>query len=355
MKTVVCAISGGIDSAVSAALLKEAGFEVVGVFMRFWTDSPRANRCWSREAELRARKIAKILKMPFYVFNFEKEFKKRVVDYFLKNYQKGITPNPCVVCNKEIKFGLMLEKALRLGADFVATGHYAKTSLLSLRFSNKEKIKLFRAKDKNKDQSYFLWRLNQRQLKKILFPLGDYRRREVQELAKYFGLGFLLKVRKSVEVCFARKNIDEFLKKHLKEKPGLIMDPEGRVIGEHKGLWFYTIGQRRKIRLPGGPWWVVNKNQRKNILIVTKNEKDLLKKKMVVKKVNWISGKEPKIPLEVKTKVRYLSGLAQSQIIKKLGRGKFLVEFKRAQRAITPGQSAVFYQGEEVIGGGIIC
>src|SRR3989344_7828788 len=178
-KKVIVAMSGGVDSSVAAALLKRAGFSVTGVFMRFWSEGKKVeNRCCSSESEKRARQVASKLGIPFYVFNFEKEFKKRIVDYFLEDYKAGLTPNPCVVCNKEIKFGLLLEKALALGADYIATGHYARL----------RNGRLFRAKDKEKDQSYFLWQLSHEQLKHILFPVGDYTKTETRQMAKRFGL-----------------------------------------------------------------------------------------------------------------------------------------------------------------------
>jgi len=363
-KRVICAMSGGLDSSVTAALLKRASFDVIGVFMKFWSE-PREdgligniNRCCAPEAEIRARKVAKILKIPFYVFDFSKEFKERIVDYFLDGYEKGITPNPCVVCNKEIKFGLLLEKALSLDADYVATGHYARkiqNSKFKMQNENSKcKIfKLLRAKDKNKDQSYFLWMLNQEQLKRILFPIGDYTREEVENLARKFKLP-VLGIKKSVEICFIQTTVSDFLRKYLKEKPGKIVDTEGKILGEHKGLWFYTIGQRKGIGLSGGPWWVLDKDLKKNFLIVTKNEKDLLKKELICKNVNWISGKEPKLPLKVKAKIRYKTHFAKATIFPT--RNKiYKVIFEEPQRAITPGQSVVFYKGEEVIGGGVIC
>jgi len=352
---VVIAMSGGIDSSVAAALLKRAGFNVISVFMKFWSEPEKnglvgaSNRCCSPEAEIRARKVAKILKIPFYVFNFSKEFKKRIVDYFLEGYKKGITPNPCVVCNKEIKFGILLEKILKLDANFLATGHYVRKVQ-----DPKSKIqKLLRAKDKNKDQSYFLWMLNQNQLKRILFPIGNYTRKEVENLAKKFKLP-VLRARKSVEICFVETTINDFLKKYLKEKPGKIVDKKGKILGEHKGLWFYTIGQRKGIKLSGGPYWVLDKDLKKNLLIVTKNEKDLYKKELICKNVNWISGIEPTLPLKVKAKIRYRHKPALA-IINRTSKPKvYSLKFKVAQRAITPGQSVVFYKGERVLGGGII-
>jgi tRNA-specific 2-thiouridylase len=304
------------------------------------------------EAKERAKKVAKILKIPFYVFNLEKEFKKKIIDYFLKEYKAGNTPNPCVLCNKEIKFGLILEKALSLGADFVATGHYARIKEIRNKELGIREFKLFRAKDKSKDQSYFLWMLNQEKLKRISFPIGNYTKEEIKNFAKKFKLP-VLKAKKSVEVCFIEKTVNDFLKKYLKEKPGKIVDTQGKVLGEHRGLWFYTIGQRKGIGLPGGPWWVVEKDLKKNLLIVTKNEKDLLKKELFCKNVNWILGKEPKLPLEVKAKIRYKRNFAKATIYSAKNK-IYKAIFERPQKAITPGQSVVFYKGNEVLGGGII-
>lgn len=337
-------MSGGVDSFVAAALLKKTNFypesgqrtEVIGVFMKL--------NNFSSEPEKRARKVAKALKIPFSVLDLRKEFKKRIIDYFLKEHKKGMTPNPCVVCNKEIKFGLLLEKALKLGADFVATGHYAR----------KTGNKLLKGKDKEKDQSYFLWQLTQRQLKHILFPVGDYTRTEVERLAKKFKLAPTLKVKKSVEICFIPTTINDFLRKYIKEKPGDIINVQGRKIGQHQGLCFYTIGQRKRIGLPGGPYYVLSKNIKKNTLTITKNEKDLLKKELSVKNVNWASGRKPKLPIKVKTKIRYRHQSIPAKIYK-IPDTKYKILFGSPQRAVTPGQSAVFYKGEELLGGGVIC
>jgi tRNA-specific 2-thiouridylase len=257
-----------------------------------------------------------------------------------------------VVCNKEIKFGLLLEKALKLDADYVATGHYARTRKLvnspEIRYS------LMAAKDKNKDQSYFLWMLNQKQLERTLFPIGDYTRKEVENLAKKFKLP-VLGTKKSVEICFVPKTTNDFLKKYLKEKPGKIIDTKGNTIGEHRGLWFYTIGQRKGIGLNGGPYWVKNKDLKKNRLIVAKNEKDLDQKGLTFKNVNWISGKKPKLPIRVKAKIRYRHKLASAIITQPLKHSTtYKLIFKKPQRAITPGQSVVFYREQELLGGGII-
>jgi len=350
-KKVVVAMSGGVDSSVAAALLKRAGFDVIGVFMKFWKEGGHGeNRCCSSESEKRARKVAKILKISFYVLNFEKEFKKRIVDYFLKENKKGLTPNPCVVCNKEIKFGLLLEKALKMNADYVATGHYAR----SVEARRQQVYKLLKGKDKDKDQSYFLWMLNQKQLKHILFPVRDYSRVEVEKMAKKFRLPFS-GVKKSQEICFIPKTVEDFLKRYLKSKTGRIITKDSKTIGKHEGLWFYTIGQRKGIGLPGGPYYVLDKDLEKNLLIVTKNEKDLYKKELTAKKVNWVSGKKPKLPLKITAKIRYRHQAAAAVITKILNTGSYILKFVRPQRAITPGQSVVFYQGQKLLGGGIIC
>ena len=352
-KKVICAMSGGVDSSLTAALLKKAGFNVIGVFMKFWTEpaglsAEKWNRCCSPESETKARRVAGILKIPFYVFNFEKEFKKRVVDYFLKEYKTNATPNPCVVCNKEIKFGLLLEKALKLSADLVATGHYAR-----IVENSPQQLKLLKGRDKEKDQSYFLWQLSQRQLGHILFPVGNYTKKEVRSLAKSFKLPVLDR-KESQEICFVPDTVSDFLSRQLRPEPGKITDGKGKILGRHSGLYLYTIGQRKGIRLPQGPYYVLGKDLKKNLLIVTKNEKDLLGKELIAKNVNWISKKKPKVPLKVKARIRY--GHKEMPAVIKESTGKTVkVVFTRAQRAITPGQSVAFYKGQELLGGGIIC
>lgn len=339
-KKVVIAMSGGVDSSVSAALLKQAGFDVVGIMMKFWKDgSDGKNRCCSVESEKLARLVARKIGIPFYVINVEKEFKKEVVDYFLNDYKKGNTPNPCVVCNKEIKFGFLIKKALSLGADFLATGHYARI----------KEGKLLKGKDKEKDQSYFLWQLSQKQLKHVLFPVGGYTKPEVRELAKEFDLP-TAETPESQEVCFVADSTNNFLKKYLKTKPGKIVNTDGKIVGEHNGLWFYTIGQRRGLEIQQGPYYVVGKDFKKNVLIVSKKEKDLLREELSAKNVNWIGPQN--LPINAEVKIRYKSKLTKAKVIK--NKNKLKIVFAKPQRAITSGQSAVFYQGKEVLGGGTI-
>jgi tRNA-specific 2-thiouridylase len=343
---VVVAMSGGVDSSVSAALLKQAGFDVIGIMMKFWKDSSAGsgqaceNRCCSVESEKLARSVAKKIGIPFYVLNVEREFKEKVVDYFLKDYKKGNTPNPCVVCNKEIKFGFLINKALSLDADFIVTGHYARI----------KNGKLLMGADKGKDQSYFLWQLNQKQLSHVLFPVGGYTKPEVRKLAKKFKLPSA-ETPESQEVCFIRGTTNNFLNKYLKTKPGDIIDTAGKILGKHNGLWFYTIGQRRGLEIQQGPWFVAGKDFKNNALIISKNAKDLNKKELEAFDVNWMGPQ--KFPINAEVKIRYKSNLAKAKILEN-GKGRVKIVFTKPQRAITPGQSAVFYKGEELLGGGTI-
>ena len=287
------------------------------------------------------------------VFDFHKEFQKKIIDYFLKEYQKGITPNPCIRCNQEIKFGLFFNKALKVKSDYFATGHYAR---LRREFPNSKSqipnIKLLKGKDKLKDQSYFLWTLNQKQLKRILFPVGNYTKKEVRKMAKKLGILKLVR-RESEDICFIENNFGQFIKKHLFLKVGPILDIDGKMIGQHSGLSLYTIGQRKNIRIPGPkPYYVLKLHFKRNVLVVSQNEKDLYSKELTVKKVNWISGKKPKFPITVSAKIRY-GHKGSRAIVDRYGRN-IRARFLKAQRAITPGQSVVFYRENEVLGGGVI-
>ena len=346
-KKVIVAMSGGVDSSVAAAFLKKQGFDVVGIFMRFWAApdekvSGSTNKCCSLEAYNDARRVANKLGIPLYTLNMKVPFKKLVVNYFLKEYQAGRTPNPCIECNRFIKFGELLRKAKAIGADYVATGHYARV----------RGGKLLKGKDSEKDQSYFLYTLTEEKLKHLLFPVGDYIKPRVRQMAKKFGLPVHAK-KDSQEVCFVGASLKKFLKKYLKVKVGKIVELEsGKVLGKHDGLPFYTIGQRRGLKLGGGPWYVVRVDTKKNILIVSRDQKKLLSKELVVKKINWVSGDAPKLPLRAKVKIRYKHKEAPC-MIRKI-KNNFKIIFDKPQRAVTPGQSVVFYRGDEVLGGGII-
>ena len=342
---VLVAMSGGVDSSTTAALLKRAGFDVQGVFLRL-VDLPNF-----KQGEKGARKIAKILKIPFIVFDLRKEFRKEIINYFLKEYKAGRTPNPCVICNERVKFGFLLKKALSLGFDFLATGHYVQKK-------DNGTFKLFESKDKEKDQSYFLWRLTQDQLKHLLFPVGNHTKTEVRKMAKKFKISGLIKG-ESQDVCFIQNSINDFLEKNLKSKSGSIVEQVHygvkRIIGRHQGLHFYTIGQRKGIKIGGvsKPLYVIDKDINKNILIVSQNPKDLEKKELICEKINWISGKRPKLPLKVRAKIRYRNK-GERAVIKPLNYKRLKVVFNKKQRAITPGQSVVFYLDQQLLGGGII-
>jgi len=334
-KKVIVAFSGGVDSSTSSLLLRKEGFDVSAVFMRL-TDSP-----YFKFAEERAKKLAKSMGIPFSVLDLRKEFKKTIIDYFINGYKDGITPNPCVMCNKEIKFGLFLNNALKLKADHIATGHYAKTKI------KKDGVHIYQSEDSRKDQSYFLWRLNQKQLSKVIFPVGMQTKDITRKIARENKLASA-DFPESQEVCFVKEINREYLGKHIKKKEGEIIDVKGKVLGGHDGVYFYTIGQRRGIGLAGGPYWVVSKNIKKNRLVVSLDENDLLSKEVRFKNVNWIFGKSPDFPLKIKAKIRYGHKPAPGVLFKNK------VVFDKPQRAVTPGQSIVFYKGKEMLGGGVI-
>ena len=342
-KKVIVAMSGGVDSSVAAVLLKKQDYQVEGVFMRLGIAE-------DNESERNARAVAKKLKIKFRVVDLSMEFKRKIINYFISEYEKGRTPNPCVECNKEIKFGILIDKVLDDRNSFIATGHYVSCS--ETRFRNR---KLLKAKDKNKDQSYFLYNLNQKILKRCLFPLGNYTKDEVRKIAKKYKFE-IQNQKESQEICFIQdKYYGDFLQKHLKLKFGDIVDVDNNILGSHKGLPLYTIGQRRDIRIGGtGPYYVIGLNRRKNQLIVSdnKNDKKLYSRELIAKKVNWISGSVPKFPLKVKAKTRYRMD-EQSAKIDRI-KNKYIITFSRSQRAVMSGQSIVFYKGNEILGGGII-
>lgn len=354
-KRVFVMMSGGVDSSVAAFLLvKNKNYEVIGCFIKGYN----IDGCQEADAE-DARRVAGFLKIPFYAIDLEKEYKKLVVDYMINGYKKGITPNPDVVCNKEIKFGLFLEKALEMGADYVAAGHYVRLA---------NNYSLFISKDKNKDQSYFLWTLTQEQLKHCLFPIGDYLKSEVREIAKKAGLPTAEK-KDSQGICFlGMVKFKDFLKQYLSIKKGDVLlalsSAEGKAvykkIGEHEGAWFYTIGQRHGIGIVGEkPFYVVEKDVKKNILIVAEGEDNpvLYKNKIYLQDVNFINQRPiTNDQQQVWARVRYRQPLIKAKLIcRKLSVVGCKLIFEQPQKFVAPGQSAVFYNKKgEMLGGGII-
>lgn len=351
---IIIGISGGVDSSVTALLLQKKGYEVEGVFLDFWKNTK------SKDGFMSAQKVAKFLDIPLHKVDARKKFKKIIVDEFIKEYEKGNTPNPCVLCNPTMKFKILMEEMNKRRADFMATGHYAKITAIKQNLNYKQKVKknkkykLFRAKDKTKDQSYFLYGLSQDQLSKIIFPLGNYLKSEVRDMAKEAGLS-TAKREESQDVCFiTQKNFSDFLKKYIKNKKGKIVDENNNVLGEHYGLHFYTNGQRKGIDLGGnGPYYVIRKDLKKNNLIVSNDKNKLYSKEFLIKETNWLVP-DLKFPVSAMTKIRYHSDFVRAIIILDKNKKMYQIKLDNSQRAITSGQSAVFYLRDEVLGGGII-
>ena len=348
-------MSGGIDSSFAALYLKEKGYKVIGISFLPLGKKEHKNDL------VQIERIAKILSIPYFIFDIKDIFEKEVIKPFCQAFSQGETPNPCPFCNKKIKFGLLWNKAKKLGAEKIASGHYAR-----IRKEN-NRYQLLKAKDKGKDQSYFLWTLSQRQLSKIIFPLGNFKKDEIVTRIKNSPLSKLFSEKKeeiyseSQDICFLKgKKISEFLKYRIKVKPGIIFTETGEEMGRHPGICFFTIGQRTGLGIGARsphqkPFYVIEIDKRRNAIIVG-DEKDLYKKKVLIKNVNWISEKEPKLPLLVKAKIRYRHQPNSAVIREKISKtpSVYYLEFKKPQRAITPGQHIVFYQNNLLLGGGII-
>ena len=352
---VVVGMSGGVDSAVTALILKQQGYEVIGLFMKNWEDDDDDEYCSSRQDLIDAVSVADTIGIPIEAVNFAKEYKDRVFSYFLREYEAGRTPNPDILCNSEIKFKAFLDHAIRLGADVIATGHYAQVRKVDGNYQ------LLKAKDESKDQSYFLHRLSQHQLSKAMFPLGQLLKSQVRDIAREHGLSNHAK-RDSTGICFiGERPFREFLNRYLPTKPGNMVTPEGKVVGEHMGLSFYTIGQRQGLGIGGSretsgePWFVAGKNMQKNQLIVVQGHDHpmLLSPQLDTLDMHWISGKAPDTSRSYAAKTRYRQQDASCSITLS-GDDTAHFTFTNAQWAVTPGQSVVVYDKEICLGGGII-
>lgn len=356
-KKIVVGLSGGVDSSISLVLLKNQGYRPIGVSLKLpvWKSKDnllRENICCTTQSLNIAKKICKQLDVPYHIFDVRLDFKKKVVDYFISQLKKSKTPNPCIVCNQQLKFEKLFEFAEKVGAKYVATGHYTRTKLNP----QTKKWQLLMAKDELKDQTYSLSFLPQKWLKYIIFPLGDFTKDEVYLMAKRKGFAFFLKKKQSQDFCFvAGKSLPKFLKDKVGEKQGLIVNTKGKVLGKHKGLHFYTIGQRKGISLSAGPWYVKELDVAKNKLIVTKDKKKISQKRLVLSPFHFISGEAPKEKIKVKAKVRYRQQL-QPAILYPPEKKKLEIIFDKTVLAPTPGQFCVYYnkEGKVCLGGGAI-
>lgn len=355
MRKVVIGMSGGVDSAVSAYLLKQAGYDVIGLFMKNWEDDDDSEYCSSRQDFIDAASAADVIGIDLEAVNFAKEYKERVFSNFLHEYSAGRTPNPDVLCNSEIKFAAFLDYAMQMGADHIATGHYCQVRETNGLFE------LLRGSDPGKDQSYFLHRLNQAQLSKAVFPVGHLMKTEVRRIAREIGLPVAEK-KDSTGICFiGERPFRKFLNRFLPTKPGPIKNDSGEVIGEHVGLSFYTLGQRKGIGIGGSregngePWFVAKKDMKENTLWVVQGHDHpwLRKESLSVAETSWIAGVPPPKESHVTVKTRYRAPDG-SCLIQRINNTSMDLLFPDPQWAPTPGQSAVLYQGEVCLGGGFI-
>ena len=351
MKTVVVGMSGGVDSSVAAYLLKQQGYNVIGLFMINWEEN---GHCTAEDDFEDVKRVCNTIGIPYFSVNYAKEYYDRVFKYFLEQYKKGNTPNPDVLCNKEIKFGPFLEQAEKLGADYIATGHYCK------KIEKDGKHYLAKASDLNKDQSYFLNQLSQRQLSKVIFPLEDIEKPKVREIAAKLGLSTATK-KDSTGICFiGERNFKKFLKEYLPAQAGNIVTESGEVVGKHDGLMYYTLGQRRGLAIGGRSggngqrWFVLRKDLEKNELIVSQGEGDaLFSKGLICKSFNWIPEKPSEDSFECFAKFRYRQ--PDQRVKVEIKEKEVHLTFVEKQRAVTPGQYAVLYDDNGIcLGGGEI-
>ncbi|MDD5437807.1 MAG: tRNA 2-thiouridine(34) synthase MnmA [Patescibacteria group bacterium] len=350
---ILVAMSGGVDSSLVAALLVKQGYDVTGGFIKNWSDTKdlETGECQWRGERRDAIRVAASLDIPLLTFDFEKQYRKLVVKELFEGYEKGKTPNPDVLCNEYVKFGLFWEKAKKLGFDLMATGHYAKVAT-----DRKGTARMFRGEDKGKDQSYFLYRVKQEALASTLFPLGGFTKTQVRRMAKKFKLPVAEKP-DSQGICFIGKiNFGEFLAKKLKPKPGDIVTPEGKVIGQHQGLHNYTIGQRHQIKVAGEhAWYVAGKDLNKNRLLVVRSPEDarLNANRLTMDDLHWIAGRPPKTPVKVLVQARYRQTPVPAKL-KSVKNGRAELSLLTSIKAAATGQSGVIYKGRECLGGGVI-
>ena len=352
---VIVGLSGGVDSAVAAALLIEQGYRVEGLFMKNWEEDDDEEYCSAAVDLADAQSVCEQLDIPLHTVNFSADYWGRVFEYFLDEYRRGRTPNPDILCNREIKFKAFLDHARGLGADAIATGHYARIT------RHGDAYQLRTGLDKNKDQSYFLYTLGQAQLSRSLFPLGEMEKPEVRKLAASLRFGNAAK-KDSTGICFiGERRFRDFLGRFLPSQPGDIVTPDGEVIGQHQGLMYYTMGQRQGLGIGGmknaspEPWFAADKDLERNCLIVVQGHDHplLLHHSLEATQLSWVSGQAPVAPARLTAKIRYRQA-SQSCRIESIEGDRARVVFDQPQRAVTPGQSIVFYQDDVCLGGGVI-
>ncbi len=350
-QTVVIGMSGGVDSSVSALLLKQQGYRVIGLFMKNWEEQDEKGVCRASPDREDVHKVCEQIDIPYYTVNFTQQYWDQVFTQFIKDYSQGLTPNPDVLCNREIKFKVFLEKALELGADFLATGHYCQNTLVH------GQPALLKGADDNKDQTYFLYTINRDILKKVLFPVGGMEKGEVRRLARDFQLATSDK-KESMGICFiGKRDFRSFLSHYIAIQPGNFETLKGKIVGKHAGVAYYTLGQRKGLGIGGAgeAWFVVGKDVERRIIFVEQgaDHPALYCDELVADQLTWITGCPPSVPFACQSKVRYRQ-VDQPCVIQQIEGEMAFITFSIPQRAVTPGQSIVFYDGSICLGGGII-